>query len=125
MQLQQIFDSFIIFAAQQTQIGIPAKNVKYSSEACNGTSLVNSTWMQFRPSRIRMAPFPTREYTDDEFQSIVKSVMGLLYVSSSFDVLQFPSYIWNMIEYFSSLYLFKVHFGFSLPDLTPYQLYCI
>jgi ATP-binding cassette subfamily A (ABC1) protein 3 len=27
-----------------------------------------------------MVPFPTREYTDDEFQSIVKSVMGLLYL---------------------------------------------
>ncbi|CAB4317029.1 unnamed protein product [Prunus armeniaca] len=28
------------------------------------------------PSNIRIVPFPTREYTDDEFQSIIKSVMG-------------------------------------------------
>ncbi|KFK22579.1 hypothetical protein AALP_AAs48764U000100, partial [Arabis alpina] len=37
-------------------------------------------WTLFSPSTIRMVPFPTREYTDDEFQSIVKSVMGLLYL---------------------------------------------
>ncbi|PQP99450.1 ABC transporter A family member 1 isoform X2 [Prunus yedoensis var. nudiflora] len=29
---------------------------------------------------MRIVPFPTREYTDDEFQSIIKSVMGVLYL---------------------------------------------
>ncbi|KAL0453116.1 UNVERIFIED_CONTAM: ABC transporter A family member 1 [Sesamum latifolium] len=37
-------------------------------------------WTKFSPSNIRLVPFPTREYTDDEFQSIVKRVMGVLYL---------------------------------------------
>nr|GEW36328.1 ABC transporter A family member 1 isoform X1 [Tanacetum cinerariifolium] len=37
-------------------------------------------WSQFMPSTTRLAPFPTREYTDDEFQSIIKDVMGVLYL---------------------------------------------
>ncbi|KAG0463337.1 hypothetical protein HPP92_019406 [Vanilla planifolia] len=32
------------------------------------------------PKNIRIVPFPTREYTDDEFESIVKAVMGVLYL---------------------------------------------
>ena len=41
-------------------------------------SAKNSVWTLFRPSNISIAPFPTRQYTDDEFQSIVKEVMGVL-----------------------------------------------
>lgn len=43
-------------------------------------SLLEPSWKQFMPSKIRIVPFPTHQYTDDEFQSIVKSVMGVLYV---------------------------------------------
>lgn len=73
LQLQQVVDSFIVFASQQN-IDLPLSH----------SSLVlpfELPWTLFSPSTIRMVPFPTREYTDDEFQSIVKSVMGLLYVS--------------------------------------------
>ncbi|KAI7740196.1 hypothetical protein M8C21_031110, partial [Ambrosia artemisiifolia] len=63
VQLQQVMDSFIIFYAQQK---VP--------------NSLKIPWSQFTPSTIRLAPFPTREYTDDEFQSIIKEVMGVLYL---------------------------------------------
>ncbi|XP_050384665.1 ABC transporter A family member 1 isoform X3 [Argentina anserina] len=66
LTLQQVLDSFLIFAAQHT------KNITLSS--------LQAPWTQYGPSNIRIVPFPTREYTDDEFQSIIKSVMGVLYL---------------------------------------------
>ncbi|KAJ0262481.1 ABC transporter A family member 1 [Hirschfeldia incana] len=74
LTLQQVVDSFIIFASQQN-IDLPL------SHSSLGSALpFELPWTMFSPSKIRMVPFPTREYTDDEFQSIVKSVMGLLYL---------------------------------------------
>ncbi|KFK37012.1 hypothetical protein AALP_AA4G200700 [Arabis alpina] len=74
LALQQVVDSFIIFASQQN-IDMPL------SHSALGSALpFEMPWTLFSPSTIRMVPFPTREYTDDEFQSIVKSVMGLLYL---------------------------------------------
>jgi len=75
LQLQQVVDSFIIFASQQNN-DLPLSHSNLSSAL-----RFELPWTLFSPSVIRMVPFPTREYTDDEFQSIVKSVMGLLYVS--------------------------------------------
>lgn len=77
LQLQQVVDSFIIFASQQNS-DLPL------SHSSLGSAPFELPWTMFSPSKIRMVPFPTREYTDDEFQSIVKSVMGLLYVSPLF-----------------------------------------
>ncbi|XP_024027117.1 ABC transporter A family member 1 [Morus notabilis] len=73
LTLQQILDSFIIFAAQQSESGT---SLHYSDTP----SFLKVPWMQFSPSNIRIAPFPTREYADDEFQSITKNVMGVLYL---------------------------------------------
>ncbi|CAN1829239.1 ABC transporter A family member 1 [Linum perenne] len=72
--LQQVLDSFIIFVAQQSGSNMGDENLKLPSP------LLKLPWTQFSPLKIRMAPFPTREYTDDEFQSIVKTVMGVLYL---------------------------------------------
>lgn len=63
-------DSFIIYAAQQMA----------TNSVTEDTHELPLSY--FSPSNIRLAPFPTREYTDDEFQSIIKTVMGVLYVSS-------------------------------------------
>ncbi|RVW16547.1 ABC transporter A family member 1 [Vitis vinifera] len=76
LTLQQVLDSFIIFAAQQNEANMVNENIELPSN----TSLIKQSWMQFIPSNIKIVPFPTREYTDDEFQSIIKSVMGLLYL---------------------------------------------
>ncbi|OVA04022.1 ABC transporter-like [Macleaya cordata] len=67
LTLQQVLDSVIIFAAQQNETNIGKENSILS-------------WKHFSPSNIRIAPFPTRAYTDDEFQSIIKTVMGVLYI---------------------------------------------
>ncbi|OAP07780.1 AtABCA1 [Arabidopsis thaliana] len=74
LTLQQVVDSFIIFASQQNN-DLPLSHSNLSSAL-----RFELPWTLFSPSVIRMVPFPTREYTDDEFQSIVKSVMGLLYL---------------------------------------------
>ena len=80
MQLQQVVDSFIIYISQQTSLN--TKNSEPPSwHSLDTPSPLKIPWMQFSPSTIRVAPFPTREYTDDEFQSIIKEVMGVLYVS--------------------------------------------
>ncbi|KAK1318291.1 ABC transporter A family member 1 [Acorus calamus] len=75
LTLQKVVDSFIIFAAQQ-------KGIDSADELQTGLGIshVDIPWTQFSPGNIRIAPFPTRSYTDDEFQSIVKSVMGVLYL---------------------------------------------
>lgn len=81
LQLQQVLDSFIIFAAQQTGANVATENVEIPPSNLSGTHLsLKQPWTLYSPSNIRMVPFPTREYTDDEFQSIIKRVMGVLYV---------------------------------------------
>ncbi|KAK3023522.1 hypothetical protein RJ639_044788 [Escallonia herrerae] len=75
LTLQQVIDSFIIYAAQQMTTNSVTEDIKSPSK-----SYGILPWTQFSPSNIRLAPFPTREYTDDEFQSIVKTVMGVLYL---------------------------------------------
>lgn len=85
LQLQQVMDAFIIFAAQQSEANSTSQNIELTSTQSLGTeSLPKFPLMQFNPSTIRIAPFPTREYTDDEFQSIIKKVMGVLYVPLEF-----------------------------------------
>ncbi|KAK2651860.1 hypothetical protein Ddye_011716 [Dipteronia dyeriana] len=81
LTLQQVLDSFIIFAAQQTETNITTKNAEPPSSPSFSTPLsLKLPWTQFSPSMIRIVPFPTRSYTDDEFQSIIKEVMGILYL---------------------------------------------
>lgn len=65
IQLQQVMDSLLITLAQQYETNLTSKASHLHQE-------------QFVPKHVRVAPFPTREYTDDEFQSIVKRVMGVL-----------------------------------------------
>lgn len=103
LTLQQVLDSFIIFASQWN--GSLASQDRMDKEGSLNLHKTpsyfdindlgmnqqmfgmrdenydkNSVWTLFRPSNISIAPFPTRQYTDDEFQSIVKEVMGVLYL---------------------------------------------
>ncbi|XP_065635270.1 ABC transporter A family member 1 [Quercus suber] len=79
LTLQQVLDTFIIFSAQQTYS--TSQNIEIPSvQSPDNASSLKLPLMQFSPSNIRIAPFPTREYTDDEFQSIIKKVMGVLYL---------------------------------------------
>nr|XP_043635410.1 ABC transporter A family member 1 [Erigeron canadensis] len=71
LTLQQVMDSYIIFYAQQKETNLVSENA---------IDPLKTPWSQFTPSTITIAPFPTREYTDDEFQSIIKEVMGVLYL---------------------------------------------
>ncbi|KAK9157371.1 hypothetical protein Scep_003945 [Stephania cephalantha] len=81
LTLQQVFDSFIIFAAQQNGTGMFGDGLEMPLLNSIGDAFSSSLpWMHFSPSNIRIAPFPTRSYTDDEFQSIIKRVMGVLYL---------------------------------------------
>ncbi|KAJ4706360.1 ABC transporter A family member 1-like [Melia azedarach] len=81
LTLQQVVDSFIIFASQQTETNVATENIETPSSNMSSSPLsLKQKWTQFSPSNIRIVPFPTREYTDDEFQSIIKSVMGVLYL---------------------------------------------
>ncbi|XP_043815842.1 ABC transporter A family member 1 isoform X2 [Manihot esculenta] len=77
--LQQVVDSFIIFSAQQTVTNTANGHIELPSSN-SSSSFLKVPWTQMSPSKIRIAPFPTREYTDDEFQTIVKNVMGVLYL---------------------------------------------
>lgn len=79
LTLQQVMDSFIIYAAQQSVTNSVTKDVSPWFSFDTNSSL-NIPWTRFSPSNIRLAPFPTCEYTDDEFQSIIKTVMGVLYL---------------------------------------------
>jgi ATP-binding cassette subfamily A (ABC1) protein 3 len=89
LQLQQVLDAFIIFTAQQAETYSTSQNIELPSVQSSGNaSSLKLPLMQFSPSNIRIAPFPTREYTDDEFQSIIKKVMGVLYVLLEFYVLK-------------------------------------
>ncbi|GKU89849.1 hypothetical protein SLEP1_g3933 [Rubroshorea leprosula] len=81
LTLQQVLDSFVIFAAQQKEADVGSEDKELQSlHSYNATASLKLPWTQFSPSKIRMVPFPTREYTDDEFQSIIKKVMGVLYL---------------------------------------------
>ncbi|XAR68503.1 Maltose-transporting ATPase [Bertholletia excelsa] len=80
LTLQQVLDSFIIFASQQQIATNYAGATESSWHSAGKPDMLKIPWAQFNPSNIRLAPFPTREYTDDEFQSIVKKVMGVLYL---------------------------------------------
>ncbi|KAE9465926.1 hypothetical protein C3L33_02162, partial [Rhododendron williamsianum] len=80
LQLQQVMDSFIIYASQQTASKLDTDAIESPLHSIDAPSPPKISWRQFSPSTIRLAPFPTREYTDDEFQSIVKEVMGVLYL---------------------------------------------
>lgn len=75
-----MLDSYIILSAQQIQTNKVSENVEPLSEVHGWPSSLKQSWMEYIPSNIRIVPFPTREYTDDEFQSIIKNVMGVLYV---------------------------------------------
>ncbi|KAL6530473.1 Phospholipid-transporting ATPase abca1 [Orobanche minor] len=80
LTLQQVMDSFIIFAALQNMENSGTEEIISSLDSTSSNIQLEIPSMQFSPANIRLAPFPTREYTDDEFQSIVKSVMGVLYL---------------------------------------------
>ncbi|XP_020114345.1 ABC transporter A family member 1 isoform X2 [Ananas comosus] len=81
LTLQQVVDSLVILMAQQTGNNITAEIRELrQSHSSVVQSDVGSSWTRFFPANISIAPFPTREYTDDEFQSIVKDVMGVLYL---------------------------------------------
>lgn len=123
LQLQQVVDSFIIFASQQN-IDMPL------SHSSLGSALpFEMPWTLFSPSKIRMVPFPTREYTDDEFQSIVKSVMGLLYVSPALVFFVLPVHKYMVFEssygFDDCLIVEQVPSGISVSNLPTYQLLCL
>ncbi|GAU30068.1 hypothetical protein TSUD_332360 [Trifolium subterraneum] len=81
LTLQQMVDSFIILIAQQPELNSNAKTVKLPLLGLSDTDFsLKVPWTRFNPTNIRIAPFPTREYTDDQFQAIVKEVMGILYL---------------------------------------------
>ncbi|KAL2923572.1 ABC transporter A family member 1 [Bienertia sinuspersici] len=79
LTLQQVLDSFIIYAAQETEISAKVSEVPVFNSS-DTPSVLKFPSMRFIPSNIRLAPFPTRDYIDDEFQSIIKEVMGVLYL---------------------------------------------
>jgi len=72
-------DSLIILIAQQSDLNFNAESLDLPLRGFYDTNYsLKNPWTQFNPAQIRIAPFPTREYTDDQFQSIVKKVMGIL-----------------------------------------------
>ncbi|CAA6654054.1 unnamed protein product [Spirodela intermedia] len=77
--LQQLVDSFIILASQNSDETL----IEHRGHLLNKSATQNhkgNPWSKFSPANIRVAPFPTRAYTDDEFQSIIKNVMAILYL---------------------------------------------
>ncbi|CDP14120.1 unnamed protein product [Coffea canephora] len=80
LTLQQVLDSFIIFVSQQNIANLSIEERGLPQQSASIRSAVEVPWTQFSPSNISIVPFPTRQYTDDEFQSIVKKVMGVLYL---------------------------------------------
>lgn len=72
-------DSFVILVAQQSDLNFNAESLDLPLQGFNDSIFfLKSPWTLFNPAHIRIAPFPTREYTDDQFQSIIKKVMGIL-----------------------------------------------
>ncbi|WOK95547.1 ABC transporter A family member 1 [Canna indica] len=94
LTLQQVMDSLIILLAQSNGTDTNPKSIDTLQPLFGPRYHVNFRWKQFIPENIRIVPFPTREYTDDEFQSIVKTVMGILYL------LGFLYPISHLISYF-------------------------
>nr|XP_007162183.1 hypothetical protein PHAVU_001G131200g [Phaseolus vulgaris]ESW34177.1 hypothetical protein PHAVU_001G131200g [Phaseolus vulgaris] len=81
LTLQQMVDSFVILVAQQSDLNFNAESLDLPLQGFNDSIFfLKSPWTLFNPAHIRIAPFPTREYTDDQFQSIIKKVMGILYL---------------------------------------------
>ncbi|KAL3533759.1 hypothetical protein ACH5RR_007280, partial [Cinchona calisaya] len=80
LTLQQVLDSFIVFVAQQNMANFSTEDLGLPQQLASIESGLKIPWTQFSPSSINIVPFPTREYTDDEFQSIIKKVMGVLYL---------------------------------------------
>ncbi|KAK7285619.1 hypothetical protein RJT34_20395 [Clitoria ternatea] len=81
LTLQQMVDSFIILIAQQSDINSSDEPAELRLPDLYDTNFsLNNPWTQFNPAHIRIAPFPTRQYTDDQFQLIIKKVMGILYL---------------------------------------------
>ncbi|XP_027928069.1 ABC transporter A family member 1 isoform X2 [Vigna unguiculata] len=81
LTLQQMVDSFIILIAQQSDLNLNAESLDLPLPGFNNSNFsLKNPWTQFNPAHIRIVPFPTREYTDDQFQSIIKKVMGILYL---------------------------------------------
>ncbi|KAK7336540.1 hypothetical protein VNO77_17083 [Canavalia gladiata] len=81
LTLQQMVDSFIILIAQQPDLNSGAESVELPHpDFYDANFSSENPWSLFNPAHIRIAPFPTREYTDDQFQSIIKKVMGILYL---------------------------------------------
>ncbi|WVZ06941.1 hypothetical protein V8G54_020287 [Vigna mungo] len=79
LTLQQMVDSFIILTAQQSDLNLNAESLDLPLPGFNNSNFsMKNPWTQFNPAHIRIVPFPTREYTDDQFQSIIKKVMGIL-----------------------------------------------
>ena len=69
-------DAFILFSVQQTYS--TSQNIEIPSlQSFGNASLLMLPQIQFSPSNIGTAPIPTREYTDDEFQYVIKEVMGV------------------------------------------------
>lgn len=78
LTLQQMVDSLVILLSQQSR-----NVVGHGSGEITLPHLLDRVHLHsgyFIPANIRIAPFPTREYTDDNFQSVVKRVMGVLYL---------------------------------------------
>ncbi|KAG1338409.1 ABC transporter A, ABCA [Cocos nucifera] len=79
LTLQKVVDSLVILLAQHNGTHVSPEIRELPLFHPFGIhSHFNLPWTQYSPANISIAPFPTREYTDDEFQSIVKSVMGVL-----------------------------------------------
>ncbi|KAK8968519.1 ABC transporter A family member 1 [Platanthera guangdongensis] len=79
LTLQQVMDALIISVAKQ-DVNYSAINYQVDGSFQLLGSEVRLTSSEFIPANIRIVPFPTREYTDDEFESLVKAVMGVLYL---------------------------------------------
>lgn len=79
LTLQQVMDALIISVAKE-DVNYSSFNYQIEESHQSVRSPGISTWSEFIPANIRIVPFPTREYTDDEFESLVKAVMGVLYL---------------------------------------------
>ncbi|XP_024515167.1 ABC transporter A family member 1 [Selaginella moellendorffii] len=79
LTLQQVIDSYLILLSQQQPelCHYESRKRVLKNESHENVKLVTENVF---PKYISVAPFPTREYTDDEFQSIVKNFLGILYL---------------------------------------------
>ncbi|PKU66066.1 ABC transporter A family member 1 [Dendrobium catenatum] len=79
LTLQQVMDILIICVAKE-DVNYSSFNYQVHESSQSVVYPGRTTWSEFIPANIRIVPFPTREYTDDEFESLVKAVMGVLYL---------------------------------------------